>query len=76
MEASKHQNQPLPLHIYRVIVQLKAHTSNVTPLEAESMAICIGLMSACENSKAYQILVITDALEVGKKIIFSGDQYL
>ena len=40
------------------------------------MAIHIGLTSAFENSEAYQILVITDALEAGKKIISLGDQYL
>jgi len=65
-------------HIWKdnkVIIQLKVHTSNITPLEAKLMAICIGLTSAFENSEAYQILVITDALEAGKKIISSGDQY-
>jgi len=60
----------------KVINKLKAHTNNVTSLETELMAIRIGLTSAFENAEAYQILVITDALEAGKKIISSGDQYL
>ena len=66
-------------HIWKdnkVIVRLKVHTSNVTPLEAELMAIRIGLTSAFESSEAHQILIITDALEAGKKIISSGDQHL
>jgi len=60
----------------KVINKLRAHTNNVTSLEAELMAIRIGLISAFENAEAHQILVITDALEAGKKIISSGDQYL
>ena len=65
------------VHVWRdnkVIAQLKAYTCNVTPLEAELMAIHIGLTYTFENSEAHQILVITDALKVGKKIISSGNQ--
>ena len=40
------------------------------------MAICIGLNYTFENSEAHQILVITDALEAGRKIISSGNQQL
>jgi len=40
------------------------------------MVICIGLTSAFENSEAQQILVITDSLKAGKKIISSSNQYL
>ena len=60
----------------KVIDKLRAHTNNVTLLEAELMAIRIGLTSAFENAEAHQILVITDALEAGKKIISSDNQYL
>ena len=40
------------------------------------MAIHIGLMLALDNSDAYQNIVITDALEVEKKIISLDNQYL
>jgi len=40
------------------------------------MAIRIGLTSALEDPSIQQVLVITDSLEAGKKIISSGDQYL
>jgi len=66
-------------HIWKdnkVIAQLKAYANNIIPLEAELMVIHIGLISAFENSEVHQILIITDALEAGKKIISSGDQYL
>jgi len=66
-------------HIWKdnkVIDKLKVHTNNVTSLEAELMTIQIGLTSVFENTEVHQILIITDALEVGKKIISSGDQYL
>ena len=66
-------------HIWKnnkVTVQLKAHISNVTSLEAELMAIFIGLTSVFKSSEVHQILIITDALEVGKKIISSDNQYL
>jgi len=66
-------------HIWKdnkVITQLKAHANNITPLEAELMAIHIGLMHALEDSETQQVLVITDSLEAGKKIISSGDQHL
>jgi len=61
---------------YKVNAQLKAYAINITPLEAKLMAIRIGLTAAFENSEAQQILVITDSLKGGKKIIFLGDQYL
>ena len=60
----------------KVIARLKAHTNNITLVEAELMAICIGLMQAFENLDTHQILVITDALEAEKKIITLGNQYL
>ena len=66
-------------HIWKdnkVIAQLKAHTNNITSLEAKLMAICIGLTRALEDPEAQQVLVITDSLEAGKKIILSGNQYL
>ena len=66
-------------HIWKdnkVIAKLKAYTNNITSMEAELMAIQIGLTSAFKNTEAHQILVITDALEAGKKIISSGDQHL
>ena len=60
----------------KVINTLKARSNNITSLEAELMAIRIGLASAFENIEAHQILVITDSLEAGKKITSSGEQYL
>ena len=66
-------------HIWKdnkVITQLKAHTNNITPLEAELMAIHIGLTRALEDPEAQQVLIITDSIEAGKKIISSGDQHL
>jgi len=66
-------------HIWKdnkITDKLKAHTNNITSIEAELMAIQIGLTSAFENTEAHQILVITDTLEAGKKIISSGNQYL
>jgi len=60
----------------KVIARLKAHTNNITLVEAELMVICIGLTHALESSDIHQILIITDALEVGKKIITLDDQYL
>jgi len=44
-------------------------------LEAELMAICIGFTSTFENSDIHQILIITDSLEAGKKIISLDNQY-
>jgi len=55
---------------------LKAHTTNIIPLEAELMAIHIGLMLVLENTEAYHIIVITDLLAAGNKIISLGDQHL
>ena len=66
-------------HIWKdnkVIAQLKAHANNITSLEAELMAIRIGLTRALEESEAQQVLVITDSLEAEKKIISAGDQHL
>ena len=66
-------------HIWKdnkVIAQLKAHANNITSLEAELMAMRIGLIHALEDPEAQQVLVITDSLEAGKKIISSGDKYL
>ena len=60
----------------KVTNRLKAHTTNITLLEAKLMAICIGLMLILENSNAHQIIVITDVLEAEKKIISLGDQHL
>jgi len=60
----------------KVIAQLKAHTVNITPLEAELMAIRIGLTSALEDPNPQQVLVITDSLEAGKRIISPSDRYL
>jgi len=55
---------------------LKAHTTNITPLEAELMVICIGLMSALESMDAYHIIIITDPLAAGNKIFSLDDQHL
>jgi len=59
-------------HIWKdnkVITRLKVHANNIIPLKAELMAIRIDLISAFENSDAHQIIIITDTLEVRKKII-------
>jgi len=66
-------------HIWKnnkVTAHLKAYTNNVSLLEAKLMAICIGLTSIVESLEIYQILIITDSLKAGKKIISLGDQYL
>ena len=50
---------------------LKVQTMNVTPVEAELMAIRIGLTSAIENNDTCSIIVITDSLSAAQKILDS-----
>jgi len=67
------------IHIWKdntVINCLKAHATNITPLEAKLMAICIGLTSILDNNDIQCITVVTDSLVAGQKIINSGDQPL
>jgi len=44
---------------------------NVTPLEAELMAICTGLIPAMEIDNIHDITVITDSITTAKKILES-----
>jgi len=60
----------------KVTACLKVHTNNVSPLKAELMTIHISLISAMESLEIHQILVITNSLKVGKKIISLDNQYL
>ena len=52
-----------------VIKQLKVHSVNVTPLEAEFMAICTGLIPAMEIDNIHNITVITDSIVAARKIL-------
>jgi len=66
-------------HIWKdniVISCLKAQASNVTSIEAELMAIHIGLTLILDNKNVQHIIIITDSLVLGQKIINSGDQPL
>jgi len=57
-------------HIWRdnkVTNRLKMHTSNITLLEAELMAIQMGVALALENTESHKIIVIMDVPEAAKK---------
>jgi len=48
--------------------QLCTQAMNITPIEAELISICIGLILAMDNKDTHQILVITDAISAARKI--------
>ena len=54
-----------------IINQFCTQTINIISIEAELMFICIGLILAINNKDTHQILVITDAISVAKKILES-----
>ena len=54
------------------IVQcLQANLINVTSIEAELMAIRLGLISAMEEENIHNIIVITDSIAAAKKVLES-----
>ena len=54
-----------------IVDRLIVQTMNVTPIEAELMAIRIGLTSAVANNDTRSITVITDSLSAAQKILDS-----
>jgi len=54
-----------------VIKQLRVHLLNITPIEAELMAIHTGLIPAIEIDGVHDITVITDSIAAAKKILES-----
>ena len=54
-----------------VIKQLQVYSVNVTPIEAELMAICTGLISTMEIDNIHDIIVITDSIAAARKILES-----
>jgi len=44
---------------------------NITPIEAELMAICTGLIPAMEIDNIHNITVITDSIATARKILKS-----
>ena len=56
---------------HSIIKQLQVHSLNVTPIEAELMAIHTGLIPAMEIDGVHEIMVITDSIAVAKKILES-----
>jgi len=54
-----------------VIKQLQVHSLNVTPIEAELMAIRTSLIPAMEIDGVHEITVITDSIAAAKKILES-----
>jgi len=54
-----------------VIKQLQVHSINVTPLEAELMAICTSFIPAMEIDNIHNITVITDSIATARKILES-----
>ena len=51
--------------------RLQVNFINVTLIEAELMAICLGLIPAIEKENIYDIIVITDSIAVARKIFKS-----
>jgi len=54
-----------------VIKKLQVYFINVTPLEAELMAIYTGLVPAMKIDDIHDITVITDSITTAKKILKS-----
>jgi len=54
-----------------VIKKLQVHSINVTPLEAEIMAICTGLIPAMKIDDIHDITVITNSIAAARKILES-----
>jgi len=54
-----------------VIKQLQVHSINITPLEAELMAIHTSLIPAIEIDNIHNITVITDSIAAARKILES-----
>jgi len=51
-----------------IIQCLQANSINVTSIEAELMAICLGLIPAMEEKNVHNIIVITDSIATAKKV--------
>jgi len=56
---------------HSVIKQLQVYSLNITPIEAELMAIRTGLIPAMEVDGVHEIMVITDSIAAAKKILES-----
>ena len=56
---------------YFVVKQSQIQTVNVTPIEAELMAIHIGLIPAMEDNNIHNITVITDSISAASKVLES-----
>ena len=56
---------------YSVVKQLQIQTINVTPIEAELMAIHIGLIPAMEDNNIHDITVITNSISAASKVLES-----
>jgi len=54
-----------------VIKELQVNSINITSLKTELMAICTGLISAMEIDNIHDIIVITNSIMTGKKILES-----
>jgi len=54
-----------------IIQHLQANSINVTSIEAELMAICLGLIPAMEEENVHNIIVITDSIAAAKKVFKS-----
>ena len=56
---------------YSTIKQLQIQAVNITPIEAELMAICISLIPTMEDNNIHDITVITDSISAASKILES-----
>ena len=54
-----------------IIQRLQVNSINITSVEAELMAICLGLIPAMDKENIHDIIVITDSITVAKKIFES-----
>ena len=55
--------------INSVVKQVQIQAVNVTSIEAELMAIHIGLIPTMENDNIHNIIVITDSISAASKIL-------
>jgi len=54
-----------------VIKKLQVNSINITALEAELMTICTRLIPAMEIENVHNIIIITDSIAAGRKILES-----
>jgi len=54
-----------------IVQRLQANSINITSIEAELMAICLGLIPAMEEENVHNIIVITDSIAAAKKVFES-----